>query len=85
MKKATWLSASKRKENRKERRNRGTYLRREFSYSQFTRKMILPDNIEKDEISAKVENGVLTVTIPTVKEVEAPKPNRLIFNKSEYD
>ena len=32
--------------------------------------MILPDNVEIDNISAKVENGVLTVDIPTVKEEE---------------
>jgi Molecular chaperone (small heat shock protein) len=44
---------------------KGTYLRREFSYTQFQRRMILPDNIEKENISAKVENGVLTVNIPT--------------------
>ena len=47
---------------------KGTYLRREFSYSRFQRKMILPDNIEKEKVTAKVENGVLTVEIPTVKE-----------------
>jgi HSP20 family protein len=47
---------------------KGTYLRREFSYSRFQRKMILPDNIEKEKVTAKVENGVLTVEIPTVTE-----------------
>ncbi len=49
---------------------KGTYLRREFSYTQFTRRMILPDNIENEKIAAKVENGVLTVEIPTIKEEE---------------
>ena len=47
---------------------KGTYLRREFSYSRFQRKMILPDNIEKEKVTGKVENGVLTVEIPTVTE-----------------
>jgi HSP20 family protein len=47
---------------------KGSYLRREFSYAQFQRRMILPDNVVKDKISAKVENGVLTVDIPTVEE-----------------
>lgn len=42
-------------------------MRREFSYSQFQRTMILPDDIDKDKISAKVNDGVLTVDIPTLK------------------
>ena len=49
---------------------KGTYLRREFSYTQFTRRMVLPDNIDNEKIAAKVENGVLTVEIPTIKEEE---------------
>lgn len=40
------------------------YLRREFSYAQFQQTMILPDNVNKNEISAKQENGVLTICIP---------------------
>ncbi|MBK5196332.1 MAG: Hsp20/alpha crystallin family protein [Proteiniphilum sp.] len=55
-----------------EKDKKGTYLRREFSYSRFQKTMILPDNIEKENISAKVENGVLTVEIPTVKEEKVP-------------
>ena len=48
----------------------GAYLRREFSYSQFQRTMILPDNIDKENISAEVKNGVLNVVIPTIDETE---------------
>ena len=40
------------------------YLRREFSYSKFEQTLILPDDVKKDAISAKVENGVLTVELP---------------------
>ena len=56
---------------------KGTYLRREFSYTQFQRTMLLPDNVDKEKISAKVENGVLTVEIPTVNEEKVPN-SRLI-------
>lgn len=56
------------KNEQEEKDKKGAYLRREFSYTQFQRSMILPDNVEKEKISAKVENGVLTVDIPTVKE-----------------
>lgn len=56
------------KNEQEEKDKKGTYLRREFSYTQFQRRMILPDNAQKDKISAKVENGVLTVDIPVVEE-----------------
>ena len=58
------------KNESEEKDKKGTYLRREFSYTQFTRKMILPDNVVNEKITAKVENGVLTVDIPTIKEEE---------------
>ena len=47
-----------------------TYLRREFSYTQFRQSLLLPDNIERDKISARMENGVMTIDIPK-KSVEA--------------
>ena len=54
------------------------YLRREFAYSRFRQAMILPDDVDKEAISAKVENGVLTVTLPKLKPQEVKKSNRLI-------
>lgn len=61
------------KNEQEDKDNKGTYLRREFSYSQFQRRMLLPDNVEKDKVTAKVENGVLTVEIPTVEEEKVSK------------
>ena len=58
------------KKTESEDRKNGAYLRREFSYSQFQRTMILPDNIDKENISAEVKNGVLSVVIPTIDETE---------------
>lgn len=65
------------KNETEEKDKKGSYLRREFSYTQFQRTMILPDNVEKDKISAKVENGVLSVEIPVAKEEKTPN-SRLI-------
>ena len=44
------------------------YLRREFSYSKFEQTLILPDDVEKDQIKARVEHGVLTVELPKHEE-----------------
>lgn len=53
------------------------YLRREFSYSKFEQTLILPDDVRKDAISAKVEHGVLTVELPKLIE-EKVKVSRKI-------
>lgn len=44
------------------------YLRREFSYTNYEQTYVLPDDADRDKISAKVADGVLTVVIP--KEVK---------------
>ena len=43
------------------------YLRREFSYSNYEQNYTLPDDVVKDQISAKVEDGILTVTMPKME------------------
>ena len=45
------------------------YLRREFSYTNYQQSYALPEDVVRNEISAKVEDGILTVTMPTT----APK------------
>ena len=40
------------------------YIRREFSYQEFNQSYILPEDADRDNISAKVENGVLTISVP---------------------
>ena len=58
------------KEEKKREEEKGTrYLRHEFSYSKFEQTLILPDDVKREDISAKVEHGVLTVELPkTVEE-----------------
>lgn len=46
------------------------YLRREFSYSKFEQHLTLPDNVERDNISAGMNDGVLTINIPKMTEEE---------------
>ena len=66
-------SEKEEKEGEEDKKRKGTYLRREFSYSRFQQIMVLPENVEKDKIDAKVENGVLTIDLPK-KEVTPTAP-----------
>jgi HSP20 family protein len=56
----------------------GRYLRREFSYAKFEQCMILPDDVDKNKIAAKVENGILNVSMPKITEAEIKKSQRNI-------
>ena len=60
-------------ENKKEH-----FLRREFSYSNYQQTYVLPDDIVKDQIAAKVDNGVLTITMPKVRKDEVKQIQRQI-------
>ncbi len=60
-------------ESKQEKKEEGTnmrYLRREFSYSKFEQTLILPDDVDKEKIAARVENGVLTVELPKMEETK---------------
>lgn len=59
------------KENKK-------YLRREFSYTKFQQSLYLPDNVDKEKITANVANGVLTIELPKYSQKEKAKINRVI-------
>jgi HSP20 family protein len=56
----------KQEKKSEEKDKKGRYLRKEFSYTQFQQNLILPDNADKEKIEAKVNNGVLDITIPKV-------------------
>ena len=53
------------------------YLRREFSYTNYQQNYSLPEDVDKDQISAKVDNGILTVVLPKMKKEET-KVSRMI-------
>ena len=65
------------KDEKKEEDKSARYLRREFSYSKFEQTLLLPDDVKKEDITAKVEHGVLTVELPKVVE-EKVKVSRQI-------
>lgn len=64
------ITMEKKTENKEEKKD-AHYLRREFSYSRFQQTMVLPDNVDKGKISARVENGVLSVELPKLPKQDA--------------
>ena len=54
------------KETKNEKKEEMRYLRHEFSVEHFRQTVMLPDDIHKEQISAKVENGILDIVIPKV-------------------
>lgn len=65
------------KQEQKEEDKSRHYLRREFSYSKYEQTLILPDDVEKEQISAKVDNGMLTIDLPKTAAAQK-KPARQI-------
>lgn len=54
------------------------YLRREFSYSNYQQVYVLPEDVDKDHVTAAVENGVLAITMPKKTKEEEKKALRQI-------
>ena len=54
------------------------YLRREFSYASYEQAYTLPDEVDKDAINAKVEDGILTINLPKLAPVPEKKMDRTI-------
>ncbi|MDR1593419.1 MAG: Hsp20/alpha crystallin family protein [Prevotellaceae bacterium] len=71
------ISMEKKAENSEKNEN-SLYLRREFSYSKFEQKMILPRNVDKEKIGAKMEHGVLDVSIPKMREEDIKRNMKVI-------
>ena len=66
------------KNENKEENKEARYLRREFTFAKFRQTMVLPENVHKEKIEAKVEYGVLTVHLPKLTEKDLPKKQRSI-------
>ena len=75
--KTNWSSPWKRKVENEDKENK-KYLRREFSYTKFQQSLYLPDNVDKEKITANVANGVLTIELPKYSQEEKAKINRVI-------
>lgn len=60
-------------ENKKEH-----YLRREFSYANYEQQYTLPENVDRNNIKAKVNDGVLSIELPKLAPKDESKIQRQI-------
>lgn len=58
------------KDDKKDENKKEHYLRREFSYSNYEQALMLPDDVDRNSINAKVDNGVLHITLPRTHQAE---------------
>lgn len=72
------VELDKKVEKTEENKETGHYLRREFSYTKFHQTLLLPDDVNRDTISATVENGVLKVVLPKLQPQEMKKERTMI-------
>lgn len=54
------------------------FLRKEFSYARFTQTLLLPDNADKENIQARVENGILFVDVPKLQRAKNEEETKMI-------
>lgn len=67
-------------EEKEEEKDGGKYLIRERRHESFERSFSLPDGLDESAISAKFENGILSVTLPKTPE-EKPRQIEVKINK----
>lgn len=71
------LTISCEKEEKSEKKQKNGY-RNEFNYSSFSRSFALPDEVIKDKIDARYEDGVLKLSLPKKEEAKKLTVNKQI-------
>ncbi|MBO4806774.1 MAG: Hsp20/alpha crystallin family protein [Paludibacteraceae bacterium] len=64
------LEKSEKNEKKQDEKKNESWIRKEFSYASYSQSFVIPENIEIDKISAKMENGVLNIVLPKKEIVE---------------
>jgi HSP20 family protein len=70
------LTISSEKEESKEEKDK-KFTRKEYSYSSFSRSFTLPEEINKEKIEAKYEDGVLKLSLPRKEEAKKPSAKQI--------
>ena len=74
------LTISSEKKEEKEEKDGEKYTRQEFSYQSFSRSFTLPETADDEKISAKYENGILSVSIPKKEEAKPKPPTKIAIS-----
>lgn len=64
LKDKTLTISSQKKQEKEEKNQDKNYIRREFSFSAFSRSFTLPENVDTEHISARYEEGMLHISLP---------------------
>ena len=72
-----YITISLEKKN-KEDDNKKKYLRREFSFSKFKQTLSMPDDVDRENISASMQNGILTINLCKIKKNSKSNEPRMI-------
>jgi HSP20 family protein len=73
------LTISSEKEQNKEDKDK-KYTRKEYSFSSFSRSFSLPEEINKEKITAKYEEGVLKISLPRNENVKKLSAKHIAVN-----
>ena len=71
------VSVEKKQENTEDEKS-AKFLRREFNYTRFEQALMLPENIDREAITAKAKHGVLKIKLPKLENLPAKEPTRVI-------
>lgn len=71
------LTISSEKEESREEKEK-SFTRKEYSYSSFSRSFTLPDEVNKERIEAKYEDGVLKLTLPRKEEAKKITAKKIV-------
>lgn len=70
------LTISSRKEERREEKDK-KFTRKEYSYSSFSRSFTLPEEINREKIEAKYEDGILKISLPRFEAAKKPSAKHI--------
>jgi len=73
------LTISSEKEENKEEKDK-KFTRKEYNYSSFSRSFTLPEEINREKIEAKYEDGVLKISLPRKEEAKKNSAKHIAVN-----